>query len=252
MTENPMNEHIDSKTIAWNDTTWNPVRGCTRVSPGCDRCYAERIAKRGRGVVGHAYEQGFEPRAVPVNLDQPLLWKQSRRVLVSSMGDLFHEQIDAEHVRRVFEVMNAADWHVYQVLTKRAERMRELTAAMPLELVARPHIWMGVSVEDRAHGLPRIDLLRDAPATIRFLCIEPLLEDLGELDLTGIHWVSAAGETGPRARPMEAAWVHAIERQCDAQGVPFFFKGWGGVKRGGRGNLLDGKAREQFPVLPSP
>lgn len=252
MSEVNKSEISASKTIAWNDTTWNPVRGCTKVSPGCDRCYAERIAKRGRGVPGHAYEQGFAPRAVPANVVQPLAWKRPRRILVCSMGDLFHEQIGAEHIRSVFDTMNVADWHVYQVLTKRAERMLEITTAMPREIVVRSHIWMGVSVEDRGHGLPRVEALRLVPASVRFLCIEPLIEDLGELDLTGIHWVSVAGETGPRARPMEAAWVHAIQRQCDAQGVPFFFKGWGGRVRELGGGLLEGKKLEQLPVVPAP
>lgn len=247
-----MSEITESKTIAWNDTTWNPVRGCTKVSPGCDRCYAERIAKRGRGVPGHAYEQGFEPRAAPANVEQPLGWKRPRRILVCSMGDLFHEQIDREHIARVFDTMNVANWHVYQVLTRRAERMREITAALPRERVVQPHIWMGVSVEDRAHGLPRVEVLRDVPAYVRFLCIEPLLEDLGELDLAGIHWVSVAGETGARARPMEPAWVHAIQRQCDAQGVPFSFKGWGGKARELSGAALDGKTFKQLPVVPAP
>jgi protein gp37 len=237
-------------SIPWNDTTWNPIRGCTKVSPGCDHCYAERIALRGRGVPGHAYEEGFAPRAVPVNLDQPLAWKKPRRILVSSMGDLFHESIPADLVRVVFETMTVASWHTYQVLTKRPERMRALTLAMPRELVDQPHVWMGVSVEDRAHGVPRIDVLREVPAAVRFVCVEPLLEDLGALDLTGIHWVSVAGESGRHARPMQAEWVHAIQRQCKATKVPFYFKGWGGVNREESGRLLDGKTWEQFPIVP--
>ncbi len=247
--ENLTNEHV-ANAIPWNDTTWNPVRGCTKVSPGCDHCYAERIAVRGRNVPGHAYEDGFLPRAVPENLDQPLRWKRPRRILVSSMGDLFHEQIDADIVRIAFETMTVACWHTYQVLTKRPERMLAVTSAMPRELVHQPHVWMGVSVEDRAHGLPRIDVLRDVPAAVRFVCIEPLLEDLGKLDLRGIHWVSVAGESGPRARPMLAEWVHAIRRQCEAQRVPFYFKGWGGVNREVTGRLLDGRTWEQFPLMP--
>jgi protein gp37 len=241
-----------SDPIPWNDTTWNPVRGCTRVSPGCDHCYAERIAIRGRGVPGHAYEQGFVARTVPENLDQPAKWQRPRRILVSSMGDLFHDVVDDDFIRRAFHVMNDADWHTYQVLTKRADRLREIAARYPHLPMVRPHIWLGVSVEDRAHGLPRIDILREVPAAVRFLCVEPLLEDLGKLDLTGIHWVSVAGESGPRARPMEPEWVQSIQLQCESQGVPFFFKGWGGVKREETGRLLDGRTWEQFPTLPSP
>jgi protein gp37 len=248
--ENENNETANSPpdSIPWNDTTWNPVRGCSAVSPGCDHCYAARIATRGRGVPGHAYEQGFTPRTVPENLDQPMKWKRPRRILVTSMGDLFHESIDDDFIARVFDAMNDANWHTYQVLTKRAERMRDFTSRVgPLH----PHIWLGVSVENRAHGLPRVDLLRDIPAAVRFLCIEPLLEDLGELDLTGIHWVSVAGESGPHARRMEHEWVQSIQRQCEAQSVPFYFKGWGGFRRDESGRVLDGRTWEQFPQLPS-
>jgi protein gp37 len=238
-----------SDSIPWNDTTWNPVRGCSGVSPGCDHCYAARIATRGRGVPGHAYELGFTPRAVPENLDQPMKWKRPRRILVTSMGDLFHEHIEDDFILRVFDVMAEASQHTFQVLTKRAERMRDLAARAG---TLPPHIWLGVSVENRAHGLPRVDLLRDVPAAVRFLCIEPLLEDLGELDLAGIHWVSVAGESGPHARRMEHEWVQSIQRQCESQRVPFFFKGWGGLRREASGRLLDGRTWEQFPTLPSP
>jgi protein gp37 len=254
--ENNENDHQNENTapdsMPWNDTTWNPVRGCSAVSPGCDHCYAARIATRGRGVPGHAYEQGFTPRTVPENLDQPVKWKRPRRILVTSMGDLFHESIDDDFIGRVFEVMYTADWHVYQVLTKRAERLLDITSRLPRERVLQPHIWLGVSVEDRAHGVPRIDVLRDVPAAVRFLCIEPLLEDLGELDLAGIHWVSVAGESGPHARPMQHEWVQSIRRQCEAQNVPFYFKGWGGRNRVESGRVLDGRTWEQFPQLPSP
>lgn len=243
-----MSEH--SENVPWNDTTWNPVRGCTKVSPGCDHCYAERIALRGRGVPGHAYEEGFAPRTVPDNFDQPLRWKKPRRILVASMGDLFHEDIPDDAVRIIFETMAVASWHTYQVLTRRPERMRALTLALPRELVYQSHIWMGVSVEDRAHGVARIDVLREVPAAVRFVCMEPLLEDVGTLDLVGIHWVAVAGESGPRPRPLRAEWVHGVERQCDAARVPFYFKGWGGVNREASGRLLDGRAYEQFPVVP--
>ncbi|HUQ06967.1 MAG TPA: phage Gp37/Gp68 family protein [Kofleriaceae bacterium] len=253
--ENVTNKDVANKDVAneipWNDTTWNPVRGCTKVSPGCDHCYAERIAIRGRGVPGHAYEDGFAPRTVPDNFDQPLRWKKPRRILVSSMGDLFHEDIPDDVVRIVFETMAVATWHTYQVLTKRPERMLALTSAMPRDLVHQPHVWLGVSVEDRAQGIPRIDVLREVAAAVRFVCMEPLLEDVGKLDLRGIHWVAVAGESGPRARPMHAEWVHAIQRQCDAKRVAFYFKGWGGVNREVTGRLLDGRTWEQFPLMPT-
>ncbi len=238
----PMNDLIE-----WNDATWNPIRGCTKVSPGCDNCYAARLATRWNRAPGQPYERGFEPREVPENLDQPLRWKRPRRILVASMGDLFHEDIDATFVRQVFETMLVAQWHVYQVLTRRPERMRELVRGLPRELADQPHIWMGVSVEDRAHGVPRIDVLREVPAAVRFVCVEPLLEDLGELDLTGIHGVAVGGESGARARPMHAEWVQAIRRQCEAQDVAFFFKGWGGARRELTGRFLDGKTWAQLP-----
>ncbi|KAB2902008.1 MAG: phage Gp37/Gp68 family protein [Kofleriaceae bacterium] len=237
-----------TETIEWNDATWNPVRGCTKVSPGCDHCYAERIALRRRGIPGDPYELGFVPREVPDNLDQPLRWKRPRRVLVASMGDLFHEDLDAGFVRQVFETMLVAQWHVFQVLTRRPERMRALVRGLPRELADQPHIWMGVSVEDRAHGVPRIDALRDVPAAVRFVCFEPLLEDLGELELSGIHSVVVGGESGQGARPMRAEWVHAIRQQCEAQGVAFFFKGWGGPRRELTGRLLDGRMWEELPL----
>jgi protein gp37 len=202
-------------------------------------------------VPGHAYEEGFIPRAVPYNFAQPLRWKKPRRILVASMGDLFHEAISDDVVRIVYETMAAASWHTYQVLTRRPERMRALTLALPRELVHQPHIWMGVSVEDRAHGVPRMDVLREVPAAVRFVCMEPLLEDVGTLDLVGIHWVAVAGESGPRARPMHAEWVHGVRRQCDAKRVPFYFKGWGGVNREVTGRLLDGRTYEQFPLMPT-
>jgi protein gp37 len=207
------------------------VRGCTKISPGCKHCYAETFAERWRGIPDHPYGQGFDLRLVPEKLDEPLRWKRPRRIFVNSMSDLFQVGVDADFIRRVFNTMNAASWHTYQVLTKRADRMLDATLAMPRALVEQPHIWLGVSVEDRRYGLPRIDLLRQTPAAVRFLSIEPLLEDLGPLDLSGIHWVIVGGESGPGARPMSPAWVTSIQRQCRAQRVPFFFKQWGGVQK---------------------
>jgi protein gp37 len=237
----------DASAIEWTDATWNPVRGCTKISPGCKHCYAETFAERWRGVPNHPYEQGFDLRLVPEKLDEPLRWRRSRRVFVNSMSDLFQDGVPAPFVERVFETMARADWHTFQVLTKRADRMRDLVAALPEHLLELPHVWLGVSVEDRKYGVPRIGLLRDVPAAVRFLSIEPLLEDLGELDLSGIHWVIVGGESGPRARPMEKPWVLSIRRQCRAQRVPFFFKQWGGVQKGKHGRELDGRTFDEFP-----
>lgn len=237
----------DGSAIEWTDATWNPVRGCVKISPGCKHCYAETFAERWRGIPDHPYEQGFDLRLVPEKLPEPLRWKRPRRVFVNSMSDLFQDGVDDDFIRRVFDTMNRADWHTYQVLTKRAERMRDVTRSLPRELVHHPHIWLGVSVEDRRYGLARIDLLREVPAAVRFLSIEPLLQDLGELDLTGIHWVIVGGESGPKARPMEEAWVRSIQRQCKAQKVPFFFKQWGGVQKGKAGRKLGNRTWDEFP-----
>lgn len=239
----------DGSAIEWTDATWNPVRGCTKVSPGCKHCYAETFAERFRGVPGHPYEQGFDLLLVPGKLLEPLRWARSRRIFVNSMSDLFQEGVPDKFVRQVFEVMATADWHIYQMLTKRASRMRALALQMPQEIVQREHIWLGVSVEDRKYGLPRIDELRDVPAAVRFLSIEPLLEDLGSIDLRGIHWVIVGGESGPGARPMEERWVLSIRDQCRAASVPFFFKQWGGVQKSKKGRALDEKKYDEYPPL---
>lgn len=239
----------DGSAIEWTDATWNPVRGCKKVSPGCKHCYAETFAERFRGVPGHPYEQGFEPLLVEDKLLEPLRWSRTRRVFVNSMSDLFQEYVPDGFVRQVFEVMAAADWHIYQILTKRASRLRHLTAALPKPLLQGEHIWLGVSVEDRKHGVPRIDELRHAPARVRFLSIEPLLEDLGELDLRSIDWVIVGGESGFGARRMEESWVLPIRDQCHAAGIPFFFKQWGGVRKKLTGRLLDGEIYDEFPAF---
>jgi protein gp37 len=237
----------DGSAIEWTDATWNPVRGCIKVSPGCKHCYAETFAERFRGVPGHPYQQGFDLLVVPDKLFEPLRWSRSRRIFVNSMSDLFQDGVSADFVRKVFEVMATADWHIYQMLTKRAARMRELTSQLPKDIVARDNIWLGVSVEDRRYGLPRIDELRETPANVRFLSIEPLLEDLGEVDLRGIHWVIVGGESGPGARRMDAQWVLSIRDQCRAAGVPFFFKQWGGVQKSRNGRELEGQMYDEYP-----
>ncbi|HVS10471.1 MAG TPA: phage Gp37/Gp68 family protein [Planctomycetota bacterium] len=231
--------------IEWTDATWNPVRGCTKVSPGCKHCYAETFAERWRGIPGHPYEQGFDLKLVPEKLVEPLLWVRPRTVFVNSMSDLFHEAVPDDFITRVLGVMRLADWHVYQVLTKRPDRMYEILARSDVERAR--HIWFGVSVENRKQGLPRIDRLRATSAAIRFLSIEPLLEDLGEIRLDGIDWVIVGGESGTGARPMQAKWVLSIRNQCGDANVPFFFKQWGGVQKGKWGRELDGRTWDEHP-----
>lgn len=233
--------------IEWTDATWNPVRGCTKVSPGCKHCYAETFAERFRGVRGHAYEQGFDLRVVPEKLGEPLKWKSPRLIFVNSMSDLFHPDVPDDYIVKVSEVMTAANWHTFQVLTKRSERMRDLLNSKLRFAAHSSHIWWGVSVENRKHGVPRIEHLRRADVQTRFLSVEPLLEDLGELCLKGIHWVIVGGESGHGARPMMREWVVSIQRQCSSNEVPFFFKQWGGVHKSRQGRLLNGRTYNDMP-----
>lgn len=237
----------DKSQIEWTDATWNPVRGCTAITPGCERCYAETFAERFRGVKGHPYEQGFDLRLVPEKLAEPLRWKTPRTIFVNSMSDLFHKDVPDEYVERVCRVMERANWHIFQVLTKRSSRMRNLLQTRLGFAAKLPHVWWGVSVEDRAHGLPRVEHLRQAPAALRFLSVEPLLEDLGEINLEGISWVIVGGESGPGARPMEKGWVESIRRQCEDAGVPFFFKQWGGFSKKKAGRELNGRTYDDMP-----
>jgi len=239
----------DHSRIEWTDATWNPVRGCTKISPGCAHCYAETFAERFRGVPGHPFEQGFDLRLVPEKLPDPLRWRVPRRVFVNSMSDLFDERVPWVYIQAVCRVMRLAGWHTFQVLTKRSSRLRVLLASGLREFAPLPNIWWGVSVEDRKHGLPRIDDLRAAPASTRFLSIEPLLEELGSVDLTGIHWVIVGGESGPGARPMREEWVVSIRDQCSEAGVPFFFKQWGGVRKATTGRVLLGRTYDGYPPL---
>jgi protein gp37 len=225
----------DHTTIEWTDATLNPVRGCTKISPGCAHCYAETFAKRFRGVPGNAYEQGFDLRLVPDKIAEPLRWSRPRTVFVNSMSDLFHEGVPDDFIVAFARVMRLANWHIYQVLTKRSDRMRDLLQTRLRDVANEPHVWWGVSVENRKHGLPHIEHLRQSPARMRFLSIEPLLEDLGLLNLDGIAWVIVGGESGVGARPMQERWVLSIRDQCRAAGVPFFFKQWGGCARRGVG-----------------
>jgi protein gp37 len=233
--------------IEWTDATWNPVRGCTKISPGCKHCYAEAFAERFRGVKGHPYEQGFDLRLVPHKLAEPVRWRKPKMIFVNSMSDLFHEGVPDDYIEAVANVMLKANWHTYQVLTKRSKRLAELLSTRLRFAATAPHIWWGVSVEDKRYGLPRIADLQCAPAAVRFLSIEPLLEDLGALDLRGIHWVIVGGESGRGARPMRREWVISIRDQCAQARVPFFFKQWGGVRKRGAGRLLDGEAYNELP-----
>ncbi|HKP55474.1 MAG TPA: phage Gp37/Gp68 family protein [Polyangiales bacterium] len=241
----------DRSSIEWTDATWNPVRGCEKISPGCKHCYAETFAERFRGVPEHPYEQGFDPALVPGKLADPLQWSAPRRVFVNSMSDLFQRDVPDAYIRRVVNVMLTAPWHTYQVLTKRADRMHDLLQSSLRDAAEAEHIWWGVSVEDRAYGLPRVELLRRTPARTRFLSVEPLLEDLGELALDGIHWVIAGGESGHGARPLGPQWVRSLRDQCAAADVPFFFKQWGGVRKGRAGRLLDGRTHDAMPPCAS-
>jgi protein gp37 len=233
--------------IEWTDVTWNPVRGCTKVSPGCKNCYAETFAERFRGVKGHPYEKGFDLRILPEKLTEPLQWSSPRRVFVNSMSDLFHERVTDDFIIQAATVMMSANWHTYQILTKRSERLRDMLNGPLLFAASSPHIWWGVSVEDIKHGLPRIDHLRQAKAIMRFLSVEPLLEDLGTVNLSGIDWVIVGGDSGRGARPMDKAWVDKLLKQCRKAGIPFFFKQWGGFYKKRNGRQLHNRTYDEFP-----
>jgi protein gp37 len=238
-------------TIEWTDETWNPVTGCVKVSPGCKHCYAETFAERFRGTIMpngrlHPFYKGFDPQVRPERLAQPFRWRQPKRVFVNSMSDLFGEFVDDGFLDQVFDVMRDTPQHTYQVLTKRAERLAHWTRRRTW-LSGATNIWLGVSVEDRKYGLPRVNALRSATAAVRFLSVEPLLEDLGRFSLRKIDWVIVGGESGPRSRPMEEAWVRGVRDQCVSQGIAFFFKQWGGTRKKWAGRVLDGRTWDEFP-----
>jgi protein gp37 len=236
----------DGSAIEWTDATWNPITGCTKVSPGCDNCYAERLSERFRGVAGHPFEQGFDLTLRPERLGQPLRWGRPRMIFVNSMSDLFHKAISGAFVDQIFETMEAANWHMFQVLTKRSSRMRNYIRARYGSAGAPQHIWLGVSVEDEAR-LSRLEHLRQTPAAVRFLSLEPLLGPLDGLSLEGVHWVIVGGESGPRARAMDPSWVRTIRDLCRENDVPFFFKQWGGVSPKSGGRVLDRRNWSQWP-----
>jgi protein gp37 len=234
----------DRSHIEWTDASWNPVTGCTKVSPGCAHCYAETFAERFRGVAGHPYEQGFDLRFWPGRLELPLHWKDPRRIFVNSMSDLFHEDIPDSYIGKIFDVMCRAEWHQFQILTKRHERLAELAPRLPWP----EHIWAGVTIENDRWSV-RAEALRRVPAAVRFVSAEPLLGPLPHLDLTGIDWLIAGGESGPRHRVPDPAWFTELRDRCSAAGTAFFFKQWGGIhsKKGGR--LLEG---EEWSEMPTP
>jgi protein gp37 len=233
----------DKSSIEWTDATWNPVTGCTQVSPGCDHCYAKTFAERFAGVAGHPYEQGFALKLWPERLDLPLRWKRPRRIFVNSMSDLFHKDIPDEYIQRIFDVMVQADWHIFQVLTKRSARLARLAPSLPW----RPHIWVGVSVENNQYAW-RVDQLRRVPAQVRFISAEPLLGPIDRVNLAGIQWVITGGESGNRCRPIDEDWVRDVRDRCVSRGTAFFHKQWGGRTPKANGRLLDGRTWDEQPL----
>jgi protein gp37 len=233
-----------NSSIEWTEATWNPVTGCDKVSPGCAHCYAERMARRLQAMGAPNYRNGFAVTLQPQMLDAPLRWRRARRIFVNSMSDLFHADVPVAFISEVFDVMRRADWHQYQILTKRSERLLSLDSRLPWAA----HIWMGVSVEN-PRFVYRIDHLRASRATVKFLSLEPLLGPLPELDLSGIDWVIVGGESGPRARPMDPSWVTSIRDQCRSANVAFFFKQWGGVFKSRTGRDLDGRTWDEMPSI---
>ena len=234
-----------NSSIEWTETTWNPLTGCTKISPGCKHCYAERMAIRLQAMGQPNYRNGFSLTLHAHTIELPLRWKKPQIIFVNSMSDLFHEQVPIAFIQRVFDVMRCADWHCFQILTKRAERLAVLSSTLPWA----PHIWMGVSIESQKYTF-RIDYLRQTDAYVKFLSLEPLLGPLHNLDLRGINWVIVGGESGPGSRPMEPSWVIDIREQCKQAKTLFFFKQWGGVHKKRTGRKLDGRTWDEMPALP--
>jgi protein gp37 len=237
----------EKSAIEWTDTTWNPVTGCTKISAGCDNCYASRFSERFRGVPGHPFQTGFDLTLRPERLLQPFGWKRPRMIFVNSMSDLFHKEIPNDYISAVFDTMEKADWHVYQVLTKRSSLLQKFINDRYRVRKAPTHMWFGVSIEN-GQSKSRITHLQKANASVRFLSVEPLIAPVGNLNLGGIHWVIVGGESGPGARSMEREWVIDIRNQCLAAKVAFFFKQWGGRSPKTGGRLLEGKEWNQFPA----
>jgi protein gp37 len=232
-----------SSSIEWTDATWNPVTGCTKISPGCKHCYAYRMAKRLQAMGQERYRNGFDIALQPDLLKQPFHWKAPRRIFVNSMSDVFHEAVPESYISRIFATMADADWHSYQVLTKRTDRLRKLADRLPWPR----NVWMGVSVESEAY-LPRVRDLQAVPSAVRFLSVEPLLGRIRRIPLRGIDWVIVGGESGPGARLMQPEWAREIRDQCMTADVPFFFKQWGGTRKARTGRVLDGRYWDEMPV----
>ncbi len=233
----------DHSHIEWTDATWNPVTGCTKISPGCKNCYADRMAKRLRSMGAYRYRNGFELTLHQDVIGQPLLWKKPRTIFVNSMSDLFHENIPFDFVRQVFEMMAQAHWHTFQILTKRSERLTSLAS----QLYWPQNVWMGVSIESQEY-VYRADHLRRVPSAVRFLSVEPLLSRITTINLRGIDWVIVGGESGPRSRPMDPEWVRELRDTCVEKNVPFFFKQWGGTRKKKTGRKLDRRTWDEMPV----
>jgi protein gp37 len=229
-------------SIEWTESTWNPVTGCSKISPGCKHCYAERMSKRLMAMGQPNYQRGFQLTLHQHAVELPLTWRKPQVIFVNSMSDLFHKEVPTAFIQRVFDVMAQANWHQFQVLTKRAGRLAKVSGS----LIWPDHVWMGVSVESDAYK-SRIDLLREVPAKIRFLSIEPMIAPVTKLDLRGMHWVIVGGESGPGARPMDQDWVREVRDQCLEQDVPFFFKQWGGLHKKKNGRLIDGRTWDEMP-----
>lgn len=232
--------------IEWTNATWNPVTGCTKISAGCDNCYAERFSERFRGVKDHPFEHGFDLMLRPKRVEQPLSWKKPRMIFVNSMSDLFHKKVPEYFISQVFDTMEKANWHIFQVLTKRSSLMKKFVNKRYKDKLVPEHIWLGVSVEDQSKR-SRIRHLQDTNSSIRFLSIEPLIGPPGVMDLANIQWVIVGGESGAHARPMQLAWARSVRDQCVEQNVPFFFKQWGGFRPKAGGRDLDGRTWDEYP-----
>lgn len=235
-----------TSAIEWTDATWNPVTGCTKISAGCDNCYAERFSERFRGVPGHPFEAGFDLSIRPERLRQPLMWRQSKMIFVNSMSDLFHKAIPRSFIDQVFDTMEVAHWHVFQVLTKRSSLMQRYVNERYRNAACPEHIWLGVSIEDGSK-CSRLEHLKKTSASVRFVSFEPLIGPVGKLDLLGIHWAIVGGESGSHARPMRVEWAREVREQCCKQDVAFFFKQWGGFRPKDGGRKLDGEVWSQYP-----
>lgn len=239
----------NSTQIEWTDATWNPVTGCSKITRGCDNCYAERFSERFRDVPGHPFESGFDLTLRPARLKQPLGWREPRRIFVNSMSDLFHKDVPRSFIDQVFDTMEEATWHTFQVLTKRSSLLIRYLAQRYPNSLASEHIWLGVSVEDAKNAV-RIKHLRAARASVKFVSFEPLIGPVGPVDLSGIDWAIVGGESGPRSRLMEKAWAIELHDQCRSQKVAFFFKQWGGIRPKSGGRKLRGREWNEYPVLP--